>query len=390
MVRGKKKVIILIIIICITIASIILGLTFYIAKRINREDKTLNNSDDNFSATIKQYDITQFDSFIDNDRYIPVLHNNRYGFINEKGEEKINCEYERVSVFYKISLKNKDYQVALIKKDEKYGLITKDNQNMFFDQDLNEELNQLYNRIANTRLNENTVPIEEFSSMMMFIMEACNYDYESERVSNSRNEQIEIELEQDENNNYLYNDSNYSIKIEENDINNEYNWDQYIPTTVSIIKNDEEKSSKEYIPFHNATSPYITLYDDGYIPFCNLDELIQGWYDKEGNRKGFKGKFEILNIRKDILILKNYDNENDMNNIIFIDSNNNILLQAKEVEILDNGYLIKNDNEKIIKIDDNLEIISKEYDKIIYSVQLELSNKLTSLGIYYSGIYEEE
>ena len=32
----------------------------------------------------------------------------------------------------------------------------------------------------------------------------------------------------------------------------------------------------------------------------------------------------------------------------------------------------------------------KEYDKIIYSVQLELSNELTSSGIYYSGIYEEE
>lgn len=389
MIREKKKVIILIIIICITMASIVLGLIFYSVKNANIEDKTLNNTDNNFQLDIKKYDITQFNSFIDDNRYIPVLNNNRYGFINEKGEEKINCEYESVSVFYKISLKNKDYQVALVKKDEEYGLITKDNQNMFFDEDLNKELNELYNQIT-TKLDENTMPIENFSSIMMFIMEACHYDYESESVSNSRNEQIKIELEQDENNNYWYNASNYSIKIEENDTNNEYNWDQYFPTTVTINKEGEEENNTEYIPFHNATSPYITLYDDGYIPFCNLDESIQGWYDKEGNRKGFQGKYEILNIRKDIITLKNYDNENDKNNIIFIDSNKNVLLQAKEVEILDNGYLIKKDNEKIIKINDNLEIISKEYDKIIYSVQLELSNELTSSGIYYSGIYEEE
>ena len=77
-----------------------------------------------------------------------------------------------------------------------------------------------------------------------------------------------------------------------------------------------------------------------------------------------------------------------MSKIIFIDSNNNVLLQTDEVEILDDGYLIRNANKKIVAIDNDLNVISNEYDKIVYSIQLDMTENLSSSGLFYSGIFE--
>ena len=374
----KKKSVVMLITIFLVILAVV-GLVLVLK----------NNRNQNENEVIKEYDITQFETFIDKSRYIPVLNNGKYGFINENGIEKIPCEYDMVSVFSKVTIKQNDYQVALVQKDGKYGFITKNNQTMFFDEAMNNELNELYAQITNTT--DSNWKISNFSAIVMFIFEATNYDYDMERVSNTRNEQLKIDLEKDKNNNYLYNNSNYIMEIDENDKDNEtYNWDGYLPTNVTIIKDGERSTNFEYIPYHDEYKSSITLYDDGYIPFCNLEQSVQGWYDKTGNRITVTGKFEILNVRNNIIILKNYDGTNNMSKIIFLDFNNNILLQTDEVEILDDGYLIKKDNDKIIAISNDLKAISKEYDKIIYSIQLDMVDELSSFGLYYSEIYGEK
>lgn len=60
--------------------------------------------------------------------YIPVEENEKYGFISKNGEEKIACEYDRVTYFFGAELNGKTCYFALAKKGNEYCIISKSNQ----------------------------------------------------------------------------------------------------------------------------------------------------------------------------------------------------------------------------------------------------------------------
>mgnify|MGYP004517374493 FL=1 len=51
-----------------------------------------------------------------NDIYIPVVQNNKYGFINDSGQEKIACQYDVVSDFIEMEIDSDLYYFAIAKK----------------------------------------------------------------------------------------------------------------------------------------------------------------------------------------------------------------------------------------------------------------------------------
>ena len=59
--------------------------------------------------------------------YIPVEKNYKYGFITEDGQERIPCEYDRVSFFTEMEINNNTYYIALAQKDNKFYIISKTN-----------------------------------------------------------------------------------------------------------------------------------------------------------------------------------------------------------------------------------------------------------------------
>lgn len=77
------------------------------------------------------------------DIYIPVEKDYKYGFINENGEEKIQCQYDRVTYFNKLEINHNTYYVALAKKDNKFYIITKNNDNLVISGDLERYLQSI-------------------------------------------------------------------------------------------------------------------------------------------------------------------------------------------------------------------------------------------------------
>ena len=57
--------------------------------------------------------------------YYPVVNNEKYGFINESGQEKISCEYDKVTFFSEIQLNSNIYYVAFAQQGEDYYIISK-------------------------------------------------------------------------------------------------------------------------------------------------------------------------------------------------------------------------------------------------------------------------
>lgn len=59
--------------------------------------------------------------------YIPISNNGKYGFINENGQEKIACEYDRITMFLKLEKNNETFYTAFAQKGEDYYIISKEN-----------------------------------------------------------------------------------------------------------------------------------------------------------------------------------------------------------------------------------------------------------------------
>ena len=65
-------------------------------------------------------------------------------------------------------------------------------------------------------------------------------------------------------------------------------------------------------------------------------------------------------------------------NFIIIDMSGNTLLQTTALDIYDNMYLVKNNNKKMVLLDKDLKQISNEYDKIITTMQMDISANYSS------------
>ena len=57
--------------------------------------------------------------------YMPVENNSKYGFINDKGEEKIPCIYDGVSNFYSTEINNQKCYFAFARENNNYYIISK-------------------------------------------------------------------------------------------------------------------------------------------------------------------------------------------------------------------------------------------------------------------------
>ena len=137
---------------------------------------------------------------------------------------------------------------------------------------------------------------------------------------------------------------------------------------VTIRKsNGEESSSIEYLPGFTEYKSTIEVLSDGSIVFKSLDEKTYGWYDSYGNKTSLPSGYEIQDIINNIIIVYKYDEESNSIEYYFLNSLGQILLKAYDsLKILENTYIVKNENNKMLLYDENLNRISNEYDLIIF------------------------
>ena len=335
--------------------------------------------------------------------YIPVEKNYKYGFINENGQEKITCQYDRVTYFNEIEINNSTYYIALAKKDSKFYIISKSNNSI----ELNGVLEKYIQTIDNYWGESITSNFNEEGNYRLSYIQSYEFFLQAftrgEVILNQQTVEIHntnsITLTEKKSK-YYYNNKNYSMIIEpiyeETDYDEDY-YDEneniyYLSSSntkynVTITKsNGEQKSNIVYLPGFDDDDATLDIFTNGYIEFENEEQTRKGWYDNEGNQITIPNTYTISDIKdnKVILQLNNIENENYDENkkyelhFLIIDMTGKTLLQSTAIDVYDNMYLVKNDNNKMVLMDKDLNVISNEYDKIITNMKMDVSANYSS------------
>ena len=314
--------------------------------------------------------------------YMVVENNSKFGFINEYGEEKISCEYDGVSYFHSIDFNKQKYYLALAKKGNEYYIISKGNEQF------NISNNEYFRNISNYVEQE---MIAKYSDQDLQLVTELSYSFalqilikqKANVVIQSMPEKIltyEKNLQRD--NSGFYNDDNLYYKAENytmiiESVKNDnpiytLNDDYFIETNpkykVTIKKNNGEVSSSIVrLPGFNSYSNTIETLNDGSIVFKDPDEETYGWYNNNGDKVFLPSEYEIENIIDNIIIIYKYNEESMITEYYFINQLGQILLKSYDVLlILENTYVVQNENNKMILYGTDLNKISNEYDLIAF------------------------
>ena len=295
-------------------------------------------------------------------RYIPVLKDNKYGFIDINGKEVIEPQFDIVSFFVTKKINNINYCFSFAKLNNDYYLVSKENKKIKID---NYKIIDNYSNfskdfqeaVLETADYEPIGEIYAFYSLMAIFFEG---DFQIDNLGVPYNENI-LKLQKNDDS-YILENENYTMKIRP--LDEQYQF--YTKCNLIITKNNgETQSYGEEIYCLDEYANNIEPYSDGYIGFRSIDQQIYGWYDNYGNKVSVNfGDFEIFDVKKDYMILKNTSKENECN-YCFFDMSGKELLSTKYLSQISNIYIITNKDEKMILIDEDLNVISNEYDKIL-------------------------
>ena len=340
----------------------------------------VNCSKLNHQVTEILNEVASFSDITKEEEYIVVEKNSKYGFINEKGEEKIPCYYDGVSYFYSADIHHKKCYFALVKQQSEYYMISKNNQKIHLND--NEYFKNIIDYVENEMINTHSqdekvwisVPMYSFA-LQCFILGKTEIEYQKLPIKLD-NEEINLQRDNPElfEGYKLYcENENYTMIIEP--IQNSKGYSQYDGTIniepkckVTIRKsNGEESSIMEYLPGFAEYEDTIEVLSDGSIVFKSLDEETYGWYDSNGNKRKLPSGYEIQDITNNIIIVYKYDEETDSTEYYFLDHSGRIVLKTQDfLRTLENAYIVKNEDNKMLLYDQNLNKISDEYDFIIF------------------------
>ena len=331
--------------------------------------------------------------------YIPVEKNYKFGFITKSGKEKISCEYDRVSYFNEIEINGNNYYISLAKKNNKFYIISKTNDSIeisgtlekyikTIDDNFGESMTKMFNEKKDYRL----AYLQSFEFFLqVFTKGKAKLSQQTVEKSNYGTG-VEVSLTE-KNSKFTYKNTNYTMLIEP--IREEVDEDDtyYIASNetkykVTVTKtNGEEQSGIVYLPGIDEDDSSLETFTNGFIEFKSEDKDRVGWYDNNGNQTTIPSNYEIQDIKDNKIILRvdnnDEDEEYDENkqyemNFIIIDMTGKTLLQTTALDIYSNMYLVKNSNRKMVLMDKDLKVISNEYDKIITTMQMDISANYSS------------
>ena len=109
---------------------------------------------------------------IDDKYCIPVIKDNKYGFIDENGEEVVNTEYDGVSYFSSTLIDNKTYYFAFAIQNDNYYIISKENKKIQMEKTkiLANVENLTKEMVDETKQTANNQPIGEIFSNFVYII----------------------------------------------------------------------------------------------------------------------------------------------------------------------------------------------------------------------------
>lgn len=332
----------IVIVIATCMAILIGGSVFY--KQIGTYIK--NRENENELAYKKDYFkyITELTEEPYNEPYINIKKDGKYGYIIPSGQQVIDFKYDYATPFIQISAYDKKFDIALVCKDGQSAIILK-----------NERVVMTYRAESSE---------ENYSAKIQELQDLYNNTF-----GGSGNISFEI-------NKITDNISKIPVYKEEGEKDYTYRYDYNIEYDLIVTKSSMGLKDKYELAKKDSLSIRINLdcdaipYDENYayifkngtIPFYNIDKREQGWFTSYGKKVTMSGKAQILDFFDDKILIRNY---NDYT-VYFIDSKGNILSEVyKDIYVLQNGYIVKGQNNKYKVINKNFEkIFENEYDVI--------------------------
>lgn len=189
--------------------------------------------------------------------YIPVEKNYKYGFVDSKGQEKIKCQYDRVSYFNQVEINNELYYIALAKKDNKFYIISKTNNNFIISGNLEKYLQTIDEHLEKTMtksINKQEDYRKGYLQIFEFLFQVSTKGEKELTQQTIEKSNITNTITLNEKSaKYYYNNTNFSMIIEpiNDDMNNydKYNYENYY--------NEDENTS--YLSSSN-TKHKVTIY----------------------------------------------------------------------------------------------------------------------------------
>lgn len=318
--------------------------------------------------------------------YIPAEKDYLYGFLDSKGQEKISCQYDRVSYFNELTINNVTYFVAFAKKDNKIYLISKSNDAIEIVGGLKEIAELVMKELEENSLKKNNEDgyyrssyLQSFNFVFQVIMLREDIKMESQTIRGGFETTNEIMLTERDSKYYGKN-QNYSITIEplDNPVAEEDEYfdyftdlDRHTAKITTTKANGEQETSILYLAEFSESESVIGTFSDGYIGFTDDKNNQCGWFDKDGNKLTISGEYDIEDIRDGKAILAT--NNMEERNYIIINLAGNILLQTRAFYMFEDMYLAKKGDRAMVLLDKDLKEISKEYDKIIPEPAIDLT-----------------
>lgn len=275
----------------------------------------------------------------DQEFYLNVQRNNKWGYINKSGETKIEFKYDYASPFIKIKMYDKNFDVALVCQDGTASIILKNERTvMSYRNDISvddyQKQMEKFQEIYEETFNQDGKITDKLGTVLTSNMKKIQaYDKYPYRYPFNDEYDIYITVSQTGKNRYEFmKKDNSNIKVSINCDNLKF----------------------------DGSNLYV--YSNGYLPFYKTSEKIQGWYTKETKRVELKGNIQILEFYDQYILIKDYDK-----NIIYFanEDGERVSDEYKDIFVLDDGYIVKNSENKYIVIDKNFQkILNIEYDYI--------------------------
>ena len=265
--------------------------------------------------------------------YINVERNGKWGYINSQGQTKIEFKYDYATPFVTIKKYDKNFDIALVCEGDTAAIILKNERNVM--------------------TLKNTVAIDDYDAQLELLQTL--YSDTLKQEGNIEEQFIYVETS---NMNKIEAYEEYPYRYPFND-----EYDIYITVSQSGGKNRYEflkKSNpnvKVSIDCDNLKfdEKNLYVYSNGYLPFYKKSEQIQGWYTKETKRVEIEGNIQILEFYENQVLLKDYDQD-----IVYFTNEfgKKISPNYKDIFVLSDAYIVKDENNKYI-------IINKQFEKIL-------------------------
>ena len=262
----------------------------------------------------------------DQEFYLNVERNGKWGYINTNGDTKIEFKYDFASPFIKIKMYEKDFDVALVCQEGTSSIILK-----------NERTVMSF---------RNDISIDDYEKQMDKFQEIYEETFGQDgKITNKLGTVLtsnmkKIQAYEKYPYRYPFNDE-YDIYITVSQTGrNRYEFMKKDNSNIKVSINCDN------LKFDGSN---LYVYSNGYLPFYKTSEKIQGWYTKETKRVELKGNIQILEFYDQYILIKDHDK-----NIIYFanEDGERVSDEYKDIFVLDDGYIVKDKNfQKMLDIE---------------------------------------